>query len=197
MENVLDDEPPETMLSLSDYETPSLKLSAKSFDYFVTIRKLKYGYRLCGEPAPFHDIMDEIPLEVFALYLNQFGDEEDDAFIMDWLDFNARFIHDDDTDADAEDDAEDDDKHPKGPKFEYTSEFLQLTRFFFQPKVSVLSSAVRGGQLNLCTSKFILSYLFGDENSWWKPEKQLADINAYMDHMVFDFCKNPTACIKL
>jgi hypothetical protein len=100
------------------------------------------------------------------------------------------------------DDSKKEDSEDGGIYSTVTPEFLRLTRFFFQPKVSVLSSAVRGGQLNLCTSKFILSYLFGDETSSWDYDSddfkiQWANMSSYMDHMVFDFYKKPTACIKL
>ena len=224
MDNVLDDEPTETMLSLSDYETPSLKLCAKSFDFVNTII-----YEELGGRGSFNVVMDEIPTEVFALYLQSGNDELlDERFVLTWIDYNAQSP---------------DLGYGPDPDVRLTSDFLQLTRFYFQPKVSVLSSAVRSGQLNLCTSKFILSYLFGDETSLWDYfgkdgdskdhdcdcdgdddsedhdcdgdddddfenhncdgdeqfdfQKQLADMDAYMDHMVFDFYKKPTACIKL
>ena len=207
MDNVLDDEPTETRMSLSDYETPNLKLCAKNVDYVNTVI-----YEELGGRGSFRIVMDEIPTEVFALYLQSGIDKPNSRqkeFVLTWIDYNAL-------------------SPSQGygtygdPDIHLTSEFLQLTRFYFQPKVSVLSSAVRNGQLNLCTSKFILSYLFGDENSLWDYElnylyvenddsedydcdgdeefefqKQLADMNAYMDHMLFDFYKKPTACIKL
>ena len=203
MDNVLDDEPTETMLSLSDYETPSLKLCAKNVDYVNTVI-----YEELGGRGSFRIVMDEIPTEVFALYLQSGIDKPNSRqqeFVLTWIDHNA-------VDYGTYTD----------PDIHLTSEFLQLTRFYFQPKVSVLSSAVRSGQLNMCTSKFILSYLFGDENSLWDYEskcyfgedddpedydcdgdeefefqKQLADMDAYMDHMVFDFCKKPNASINL
>ena len=206
MENESDNEHPE-MVSLNDYETPNLKLCAKNVDYVNTVI-----YEELGGRGSLRIVMNEIPTEVFALYLQSGIDKPNSRqqeFVLTWIDHNAL-------------------SPSQGygtytdPDIHLTSEFLQLTRFYFQPKVSVLSSAVRSGQLNVCTSKFILSYLFGDENSLWDYEskcyfgedddpedyeydsdeefefqKQLADMDAYMDHMVFDFYKKPTACIKL
>jgi len=222
MDNVLDDEHPETLrtiLSLADYETPNLKLCAKSFDYVMTT-VIEGGYI---DTNDFRTIMDEIPIEVFVLSLG--NPYEEDDFVNEWL-INNGIYREQERDTSGNKYTEFDDTP--------TYEFLELTRFYFQPKVNVLSSAVRSGQLNLCTSKFILSYLFGDKTSSWLYYKvnrsyvedddsedsnydvvdqyevdnydsrnetyfkiQWDNMSSYMDHMVFDFCKKPNASIKL
>ena len=226
MDNVLDDEPPETLrtiLSLADYETPNLKLCAKSFDFVMTT-VIEGGYI---DTNDFRRIMDEIPIEVFVLSL---GNPDGEDFVNQWL-INNGIYREQENQEQLRDSCD-----SSGNNFlddTPTYEFLELTRFYFQPKVNVLSSAVRSGQLNLCTSKFILSYLFGDKTSSWvyyelncryvedddsedsnyDVDKYLVDnydgtnetyfkiqwdnMSSYMDHMVFDFYKKPTACIKL
>jgi hypothetical protein len=226
MENASEDEHPETLrtiLSLADYETPNLKLCAKSFDFVMTT-VIEGGYI---DTNDFRRIMDEIPIEVFVLSL---GNPDGEDFVNQWL-INNGIYREQENQEQLRDscDSSGNNFHDDTP----TYEFLELTRFYFQPKVNVLSSAVRSGQLNLYTSKFILSYLFGDKTSSWvyyelncryvedddsedsnyDVDKYLVDnydgtnetyfkiqwdnISSYMDHMVFDFYKKPTACIKL
>lgn len=189
-------------MSLCDYETSDLKLCAKRMDFFNTICERGIAYEIYKPSPRLRQLMGQIPEEVFVLYIGssflyKLNTDEGSSFVRNWFDMNAF-----DFDDQYEDDSNKEDSEDGGIYSTVTPEFLRLTRFFFQPKVSVLSSAVRGGQLNLCTSKFILSYLFGDETSSWDYDSddfkiQWANMSSYMDHMVFDFYKKPTACIKL